>query len=51
MKKIVVKFLALFLFAFITFAQGEKAFADFSFKDMELNFVQISDTQIGRAHV
>lgn len=46
MKKIVVKFLALLLFAFITFAQGEKAFADFSFKDMELNFVQISDTHI-----
>lgn len=46
MKKIFVKFLALFLFVFIAFAQGEMAFADFSFKDMELNFVQISDTHI-----
>ena len=43
MKKIFIKILTAFLFVFM---QGGFAFADFSFRDMELNFVQISDTHI-----
>jgi len=43
MKKIFIKILTVLLFVFI---QGGSAFADFSFRDMELNFVQISDTHI-----
>ncbi len=43
MKKIFVKILTAFLLVFI---QGGLAYADFSFRDMELNFVQISDTHI-----
>ena len=52
MKKI-IKFLTIFFLTLIIqagqgfFTQNEnKAFADFSFRDMELSFVQISDTHI-----
>ncbi len=52
MKK-TVRFLTVFLLALVIqtgqglFAHnGNAAFADFSFRDMELSFVQISDTHI-----
>lgn len=46
MKKIISKFNMLLLLALIVISGNSAAFADFSFRDMELNFVQISDTHI-----
>ncbi len=43
MKKIIFKILSIFL---LIFALGGNAYADFSFRDMELSFVQISDVHI-----
>lgn len=43
MKKIIFNILAVFL---LIFSLGGSAHADFSFRDMELSFVQISDTHI-----
>ncbi len=46
-KTVVLKILSAFLFAFsFLVIQEDSAHADFSFKEMELSFVQISDTHI-----